>query len=111
MGSRVAWFYGVAVVATPRGVGLGGVSNSSLVKVNENASSQRAGLLAVVSSSPSSCRPGSGKGRALSLCPKAPAVVIAAPHPLGADATAQQRGLSRDVRQQLGGRKAPGAVW
>lgn len=67
----------------------------------------------VVSPSPFlSCYcPGRKKLQTLSLCPEASAVIPTAPDPLGAQVMAWQRRLSRDVRQQLGGRKAPGAIW
>lgn len=78
---------------------------SSLVKVSKDPSSQRAGLLPLASSSPSCQCPGS-----LQPFPCVPK------HPLSwSGALAQQRasaeGISRDVKRQLGGKKAPGAIW
>lgn len=61
--SRVVWFYGVVVAASPRQRGLSGASHSSLVRINKNPTFQRGGLLTVVHPSPflSCCCPGSRK--------------------------------------------------
>lgn len=90
MGFCIAWLYGLWCL------GLGGASNSSLVKVNENPSSReqscscwRFHLFAA-----------SGLGASSSFCVS---------HSTPVMGTAE--GISRDVKRQLGGRKTLGAIW